>query len=104
SITLFNATGFTRMGDWRYGTDKWGTWGALGTWDWWNRLIFKRLAEKHVTWVGFVALVAGLAMARRHATERIFDTWLLAVILYSMIVSRGAYIHEHYQLPFVPPA
>lgn len=104
SITLFNATGFTLMGDWRYGTDKWGTWGALGTWDWWNRLIFKRLAEKHVTWVGFLALVAGLAMARRHATERIFDTWLLAVILYSMIVSRGAYIHEHYQLPFVPPA
>jgi len=104
SIHLYDATGLTLMGDWRYGSDKWGTWGTLTTWEWWNRILFQRLAEKHLTWFGFALFAAGLAMPHRHPTERLLDTWLLAVVAYSMIVAHGAFVHEHYQLPFIPPA
>ncbi len=75
----------------------------LATWGFWNKIIFQRVAEKHLTWFGFAAMLWGLALKRHGAREGLFDLWLLALLIYAMIVTRGSYVHQHYQLPFVIP-
>src|SRR6185436_3549249 len=89
---------------WRYGTDKWGDWRLAASWRFWNRVVFVRLAEKHLTWPGFVLLVAGLALPRVAPRERGFTAWLAGAAIASAIAAPGAFAHEHYQLWFIPPA
>lgn len=94
----------TLLGDWRYGTDKWGNWDLTLSWRFWNRILFQRLAEKHLTWPGFALLVAGLALPRLGRREGVFAAWLAAAAVASAVAAPGAFAHEHYQLWFVPPA
>lgn len=97
-------TGLTLFGNAAYGTDKWGNWDMLWTWSFWNRIIFQRVAEKHLSWFGFALLLWGLVRVRRTGRALVFDVWLAAVLVYSLIVTNGSFVHEHYQLAFVPPA
>jgi hypothetical protein len=64
--------------------------------------MFKRLAG--VTWtpIGFVLLIAGLRMKPRARNERVLYIWLLALVLYLLIVPEGNRTLMYYQLPFVP--
>jgi hypothetical protein len=103
SVRTFDATGLTLMGDWRYGSDKWGDWDLAFSGAFWNRIVFQRLAEKHLTWPGFVIFAAGLLL-RRHHREACWDVCLLGVVIVTLVVARGAWHHEHYQLPFTIPA
>ena len=89
---------------WGYGTDKWGNWHLLGDLKFYNRVLFRSIAERHMTWPGFVLFVIGLTIRRRRRQERIFDLWLVSLAVYFAIVAKGNYIHEYYQLPFVVPA
>jgi hypothetical protein len=100
---LLAESGISFMGDWRYGTDKWGDWKLAATGAFWNRILFARLAGKHLTWAGFVIFAWGLFLKRRRRAA-VFDAWLVAVLVATAIASRGSWVHEHYQLWFVPPA
>ncbi len=92
------------FGIWEYGTDKWGNWELLLTSEFYNRILFKSIAERHLTWAGFVAFVIGLFIKRTSREERVFDFWLISIVIYFLIVAKGNQVHEYYQLPFVIPA
>ena len=91
------------FGIWEYGEDKWGNWKLVSTWNFWNTIIFSRLAERHFTWLGFPILVFGIYSWRKN-TARLFDVWALSTIIYVIIVARGNYVHAYYQFPLIFPA
>ena len=90
------------FGVWEYGSDKWGNWALVASWEFWNGVIFRSLAERWFTWAAFAVLIVGIFLPRRARDERLFDAWLLAALVYVVIVARGNYVHEYYQLPFLP--
>jgi 4-amino-4-deoxy-L-arabinose transferase-like glycosyltransferase len=90
------------FGIWEYGSDKWGNWSLVGSAGFWNGIVFRSLAERWFTWIGFALLLGGLLLPRRSERERLFDWWLIAVLVYFVIVARGNFVHEYYQLPFMP--
>jgi 4-amino-4-deoxy-L-arabinose transferase-like glycosyltransferase len=95
-------TGLT-FGIWEYGSDKWGNWGLVATAGFWNKILFKSLAERHLTWAGFILLLIGLFLKRRSGRERLYDFWAAGLLVYLLIVTRGNFVHEYYQLPFLLP-
>ena len=101
SGVLLKETGNSVFGDWRYGTDKWGNWSMLFSWKFWNRVVFQGVAEKNLTWAGFLPFLAGLFSSRRRPEERVFDWWLAGCLVYSAVVTQGNYIHRYYQVPYV---
>jgi len=96
--------GGVSFGIWGYGSDKWGNWGLVASPSFWNAVVFRSLAERWLTWVGFPLFLAGLVLPRRTPAERVFDVWLLAILIYFVIVARGNFVHEYYQFPFMPVA
>jgi hypothetical protein len=94
----------TLFGDWRFGTDKWGNTGLLLSWEFWNRILFERLAGKHLTWAGLAFLIGGLLIRPVRREERVFEWWLAAALAFTVLVAKGSFVHEHYQLAFVPAA
>jgi len=101
SGVLLREGGNSFFGDWSYGSDKWGNWRLAVSWKFWNLIVFQRVAEKHITWVGFAVLLLGLFSRVRRPAERVFDWWLAGCLVYSAVVSPGSRVHEHYQVPFV---
>lgn len=91
------------VGIWEYGSDKWGNWSLVFSFDFWNRIIFQSLAERHFTWAGFIILLIGIFLQRGSLKERVIDFWLVGVLVYFFIVGKGNYVHEYYQLPFMIP-
>jgi 4-amino-4-deoxy-L-arabinose transferase-like glycosyltransferase len=105
AASLYAESGLTLMGDWRYGTDKWGNWSLAASAEFWNRVLMRRLVEKHLTWAGLAALAAGLALASRSRRRTgVIGAWLAGGLACTALAARGAYVHEHYQLLLVPPA
>ncbi len=100
---IFLRSGLT-FGIWGYGTDKWGNWDLIVTPRFWNRLLFRSLAERHLTWPGFLLMVVGVFLKRRSPKERLIDVWAVSVLIYFLVVARGNYVHEYYQLPLAIPA
>jgi len=100
---LFLDSGLT-FGIWDYGTGKWGNWSLLLKVEFWKRIFLERLSQGYLTWAGLPLFLAGLVMKRKHRKEILFDFWLIAVFIYFLIVAKGNYVHEYYQLPFVVPA
>lgn len=92
------------FGIWGAGTDKWGNWDLILSWKYWNKILFTSIAERHLTWPGFLFLIGGLWLPRARMEERLFDFWLFAILVYFVIVGRGNYVHEYYQLPLALPA
>ena len=99
---IHRAGGLT-FGIWEYGSDKWGNWSLVASPGFWNGVLFKSLAERWFTWAGFAVLAVGVLLPRRSSAERLFDWWGLALLVYLVIVARGNYVHEYYQLPFLAP-
>ena len=91
------------FGIWEYGSDKWGNWNLLTTWNFWNSIIFRNLAEKHFTWFGFPVLIIGFFLHRNSRLEYLFDYWIAALMIYVLIVAKGNFVHAYYQLPFLVP-
>jgi 4-amino-4-deoxy-L-arabinose transferase-like glycosyltransferase len=100
---LYFQTGLS-FGIWGFGEDKWGNFNLLINPEFYNRLFFMSIAERHLTYAGFIPFIIGLFIKREHTNEKLFDYWLISVIIYFLIVSGGNYAHEYYQLPFVLPA
>lgn len=92
------------FGIWGFGIDKWGNFNLLLTPSFYNDIFFKSIAERHLTYAGFIPFVIGLFIKRTNGDEKLFDFWLISVLIYFLIVSGGNKAHEYYQLPFILPA
>jgi len=99
---LYEATGLT-FGIWGYGTDKWGNWALLASWDFWQDILFQRLGEKYLAWFGLPLVLYALIRLPRKGSERLFDGWLVAGLIALAVVAKGNQIHEYYQLPLTIP-
>jgi 4-amino-4-deoxy-L-arabinose transferase-like glycosyltransferase len=99
---LYRDGGVT-FGIWEYGSDKWGNWRLVATGDFWNGVLFRSLAERHLTWAGVPLALAGLLLPRVGRRGGLVDWWLAALGVYLVVVARGNYVHEYYQLPLIPP-
>ncbi|MCX7611740.1 MAG: glycosyltransferase family 39 protein [Ignavibacterium sp.] len=91
------------FGIWDFGKGKWGNFELLLTLKFYNDIFFKSIAERHFTYAGFIPFIIGIFLPRNNLKERLFDFWLIAVVVYFLIVAKGNQIHEYYQLPFVLP-
>lgn len=91
------------FGVFAYGTDKWGKWYLLTTWHYWNSILFKSMAERHLAWGGLVLFLIGVVLPRQESRIRLFDAWLIAVLVYLLVVQGGNVVHEYYQLPVMLP-
>ncbi len=100
---LFLTYGNT-FGIWEYGSDKWGNWGLAFSAGFIEKVFLNNLAGWYFTWGGALVFLIGLFVKRRAKEERVFDFWLLSVLIYMVIVAKGNYVHEYYQLPFMIPA
>jgi hypothetical protein len=97
-------SGGSSFGIWTYGQDKWGMFSLLITPEWYNDIFFKSIAERHLTYPGFILLIAGLFIKRSYTRERLFDVWLIAVLLFIFIAAQAHRAQEYYTLPFDIPA
>lgn len=95
--------GFT-FGIWEYGTDKWGNWDLIISLKYWSRILFTRIANRHLQIAGFFIFIWGLLLKRNTPHEKLFDFWLLSILVYFIIVGKGNYVHDYYQLPIIIPA
>ena len=95
--------GGVTFGIWEYGSDKWGNWRLVASGDFWNGVLLRSLAERHLTWAGVPLALAGLLLPRVGRRGGLVDWWLVALGLYLVVVARGNYVHEYYQLPLIPP-
>jgi len=98
----FQRFGLT-FGIWQYGSDKWGNWDLVLTGAYWYKVLIRNIAENHLAWIGFPLFLWGLFLKRRTTQEMVLDVWLLAGLVYLIIVGQGNYVHEYYQLPLMIP-
>ncbi|MBI3765245.1 MAG: glycosyltransferase family 39 protein [Ignavibacteriales bacterium] len=89
------------IGIWHFGTDKWGNFDLLASPKFYNDLFLKSIAERHLTYAATIPFIVGLFLKRQRPEERMFDWWLIAVIVYFLVVAKGNDVHEYYQLPFI---
>jgi 4-amino-4-deoxy-L-arabinose transferase-like glycosyltransferase len=92
--------GGSSFGIWTYGQDKWGTFTLLFDPAWYNDIFFKSIAERHLTYPGFILMLFGLFIKREHKSEKLFDVWLIAILLYIFIAAQAHRAQEYYTLPF----
>ena len=65
-----------------------------------NDLFFKSIAERHLTWAGFILFIWGLFLKRENRYEKLFDFWLISILIFFIIVQQANLAQEYYQLPF----
>ncbi|MCI0530911.1 MAG: hypothetical protein L0Y74_03035, partial [candidate division Zixibacteria bacterium] len=83
-----------------------GRWGNLATWTdpsfYWNLLVMK-LGQKHLTWSGLILLwLAVFRPPKLGESSRILRFWLISELAFFLVVANGNWVHDFYQLPFVP--
>ncbi len=96
--------GGSSFGIWSYGVDKWGMISLLKEPAWYNDIFFKSIAERHLTYPGFILLIAGIFIKRNYERERLFDIWLIAIIIFIFVAAQAHRAQEYYTLPFDLPA
>ncbi|MBP9096925.1 MAG: glycosyltransferase family 39 protein, partial [Ignavibacteria bacterium] len=99
---LLKETGLT-FGVWD-SKDKWSNLNIILSFKFYNDVFFKSIAERHFTYAAFIPFVIGLFIKRNNLRERLFDVWLLSIVLYILLLAKGNQVHEYYQLPFLLPA
>jgi len=92
------------FGIWEYGSDKWGNWDLVASGRFWNAVLLRSVAERWLTWPGFAVALVGILAVPRTAAERIFDFWLVAILVFFIVVAKGNYVHEYYQWALLPVA
>ncbi|MEO8665338.1 MAG: glycosyltransferase family 39 protein [Ignavibacteria bacterium] len=103
SHQLYDQTGLT-FGIWNAGKDKWGMIEPLLTIKFYNDIFFKSIAERHLTYAGFIVFIWGLFLKRQHPKEKLFDWWLISVVVFIFIAPQANTAQEYYQLPLNVPA
>jgi 4-amino-4-deoxy-L-arabinose transferase-like glycosyltransferase len=98
---LFEETHLT-FGIWsRYGYVKWGRIDHLITARFYLTML-ERLGGMTFTPVGLALLVLGLLTRVRSRRDLTFHAWVLALVVYVLLVPEGNLTLNYYQLPFVP--
>lgn len=88
---------------WNAGESKWAMFGLLLEPKLYHDIFLQSIAERHLTYPGFIICVWGLFLKRKYELERIIDFWLIAVIIYVLIAAQANRVHEYYQLPIILP-
>lgn len=86
-----------------FSAGRFSNWSIVFTTDFLNEVVLAYVAEKHVTWAGFLLVMLGLFTRRQGDGERVFDYWAIAGVVYVLLVPWMHYVHEYYQVPIVPP-
>ncbi len=92
--------GGSSFGIWTYGQDKWGMFSLLIDPAWYNDIFFKSIAERHLTYPGFILFIWGLFIKRNSERERLFDIWLIAILIFIFVAAQAHRAQEYYTLPF----
>ncbi len=96
--------GGSSFGIWTYGQDKWGMFSLLIDPAWYNDIFFKSIAERHLTYPAFILFVWGLFIKRINPKEKLFDYWLIAILVFIFVAAQAHRAQEYYTLPFDIPA
>lgn len=91
------------VGVWGFGSDKWGNWNMVMTLDFWNRVLFWHFTKQHMAGFAVIPFVISMFLPRRSSDEKFFDFWLLAMLAFVVIVAKGNYVHDYYQMPLTMP-
>ena len=91
------------FGIWGYGVGKWGNWDMILSFAYWKRLLYSYLIVRHLHFVGFILFLIGIFLKRRTPQERFFDFWIIGGGVFLLVVGRGNFHHEYYQLPVLLP-
>jgi 4-amino-4-deoxy-L-arabinose transferase-like glycosyltransferase len=86
-----------------FNSDKFRSWNVTFSTDYWFDILVRRIAERHLTWAGALIAAVGILTPRRSPRERLFDIWMIALLIFAAVVSEGNRIHEYYQLPAALP-
>jgi hypothetical protein len=100
---LFRATGLT-FGLWPQAYGPWQSLGLVFTWEYWNRVLFQFIAERHLTWFLLPLFLLGLLRPRPSPEGRLYDLWLLAFVPALLLLPERNFHHEYWQLPLMLPA
>lgn len=95
--------GGSSFGIWTFGDDKWGMFTLLADASWYNDIFFKSIAERHLTYAGFVLAVWGLFIKRKFPKEMLFDVWLAAILIFIFVAAQAHRAQEYYTLPISIP-
>ncbi|MGB8310515.1 MAG: glycosyltransferase family 39 protein [Halobacteriota archaeon] len=88
-------------------TEGWNAkWGSLEIWfssAFYNNYLL-RLSGIVLTPIGFTLFILGVFQKVKSRREYVFHFWLLSILIYFIVLARGNWIHDYYQLPLVPVA
>jgi hypothetical protein len=89
---------------WGFGTDKWGNFNLWSDYRFYKSVFIDSIAERWLTYPGFILFIYGSFIKKTSQNEKVFDYWLIAVLIYIFIVAQGNKTHEYYQFPLMIPA
>ena len=71
--------------------------------DFYNRIILVRLVDGLLSpWAGVFCVIGIASIRLKDIRYHLPTSWLIACFVYTIIVQNGNYVHEYYQLPFIP--
>jgi 4-amino-4-deoxy-L-arabinose transferase-like glycosyltransferase len=88
---------------WGFGSDKWGNLNLLIDFKFYKTVFVDSIAERWLTYPGFILMLFGLFLKVSSKYEKIFYYWFIAVSIYILIVAQGNKTHEYYQFPLMLP-
>jgi len=91
------------FGIWNDSADKWFNLDLLMTSKFYQRLIFTNIAKRLLTYGGFAVFILGLFL-KFEGREKVVIYWLGGLVVYMLVVARGNYLLDYYQLPLLLPA
>ena len=100
---LYLQTGLS-FGIWEFGSDKWGRLEIWADPGFYKNLVLSKLGQSNLTWPGLFLLVGGIWQAAREKRRPICYLWLLSLLVFFLVVAKGNWMHDYYQLPFLPIA
>lgn len=86
------------------GSDKWGEWQLLTDPDFYRRVLIDTPGSQLLTWIGLLLVILALFLRHVPRRERLFEVWLIAVIVLLLIANRGSFVHDYYALPLLLPS
>lgn len=88
---------------WEFGSDKWGNFKLWITPGFYYDIIYGSLIQRHLTYPGFIICLIGFFIKRENKYEKLFDVWVISLLIYVLIVAQGNRQHDYYQLPIILP-
>lgn len=99
---LGRATGLS-VGVWGYGTDKWGNWTMPLSGTFWRRVLEGWLGRHYLAYFGAPLALWGLLSKSAGADEGVMRAWLAGLLVATIVVARGTFVHDYYLLPVTLP-